>query len=151
MANYRAIMRLLVQGHSYSDIVRTENCSRRAIASAKKTLNDHHLTTPDQVDRLGEEQLDLWFPDGRSQKSEAFDQPDFSTGAEINEVRSELHLATGLANLRGQSVSAEEIRVFEILRVIRCTRENPRLGGNDPPRARTGHAGGLGRANPHRD
>ena len=45
MADYRAIMRLLVQGRSYHEITSSLNCSRRAISLASKALAERGITT----------------------------------------------------------------------------------------------------------
>ncbi|MDQ0277766.1 hypothetical protein QO003_002069 [Arthrobacter silviterrae] len=77
MTDHRVIMRLLVQGRSYSEIVASENCSRRSISTVSKVLAGRGITTPAQVEELTDRQLHDWFPDGRSRKSEQYEQPDF--------------------------------------------------------------------------
>ncbi|MFQ4150654.1 IS21 family transposase, partial [Arthrobacter sp. LAPM80] len=77
MADYRAIMRQLVQGRSYSEIVASLNCSRRGISAVNKVLAGHGLTTVSQVEAVTDQQLLDWFPDGRSRVSELYESPAF--------------------------------------------------------------------------
>ena len=77
MADYRAIMRQLVQGRSYSEIVASLNCSRRGVSAVSKVLAGHCLTTVAQVGEVTDQQLHDWFPDGRSKVSELYESPAF--------------------------------------------------------------------------
>ena len=77
MADYRAIMRQLVQGRSYSEIVASLNCSRRGISAVSKVLAGHGLTTVAQVEEVTDQQLHDWFPDGRSKVSGLYESPAF--------------------------------------------------------------------------
>lgn len=70
MADYWAIMRQLVQGRSYSEIVASLNCSRRGISAVSKVLAGHGLMTVAQVEEVTDQRLNDWFPDGRSKVSE---------------------------------------------------------------------------------
>lgn len=77
MAKHIAIMRLLVKGRSYEQIVAELECSRRMVAAVKKRMDAERITTLDQVQTLSPEQVGQWFPDGRARRSEQFIQPDF--------------------------------------------------------------------------
>lgn len=73
MADYRKIMLLLLEGRSYRDVVETVGCSHRDVARVRQTILDRGVTSPAAVtdaDFAG------WFPDGRRQVSEEYDQPD---------------------------------------------------------------------------
>lgn len=77
MADYRAIMRLLVQGRSYHEITASLNCSRRAISLASKALAERGITTAAKVEEITDDDLDDLFPDGRSARSEGYELPGF--------------------------------------------------------------------------
>ncbi|MGR6902716.1 IS21 family transposase [Glutamicibacter creatinolyticus] len=77
MAKHIAIMRLLVKGRSYEQIVAELECSRRMVAAVSKRMDAEQIRTLDQVRAVSLEQLGQWFPDGRARRSEQFIQPDF--------------------------------------------------------------------------
>ncbi|MBB2995021.1 IS21 family transposase [Paeniglutamicibacter cryotolerans] len=72
MADYRHIMALLVQGHSYRQVQGRAGCSHRTIAKASRVLADQKLTTREQIDALTDEDLDRLFDDGRKAVSGEF-------------------------------------------------------------------------------
>lgn len=65
MTNYRYVMGLLVQGLAYRQIEAMAGCSHRAIARARRVLDDEQLSTAEQVAALSAEDLDRLFSDGR--------------------------------------------------------------------------------------
>lgn len=65
MTDYRYVMGLLVQGLACRQIEAMAGCSHRAIARARRVLDDERLTTADQVEALTVEELDQLFADGR--------------------------------------------------------------------------------------
>ncbi|MCS4592693.1 hypothetical protein KTJ89_06815 [Brevibacterium sediminis] len=65
MADYRLILSLIVQGHSYRQIEAMAHCSHRAIAKAHTIAKDQSMTTTDQVDAHSVDDLDRFFTDGR--------------------------------------------------------------------------------------
>jgi transposase len=65
MTDYRFVMSLLVQGYAYRQIEAMAGCSHRAIAKARRVLDEERLTTREQVDTLTLEDLDRLFADGR--------------------------------------------------------------------------------------
>lgn len=77
MPDFLQIMQLLLKGYSYAQIVEACDCSRRAVARAKKVLETHQLTVA-QLEVMTPERLSQLFPDRRSQVSSRFDQPDFA-------------------------------------------------------------------------
>lgn len=76
MADYRLVMSLLVQGYSYREIEAMAGCSHRTIAKARKVVEERALTTTEQVEGLGAEDLDELFTDGRKASSELFIEVD---------------------------------------------------------------------------
>ena len=72
MADYRLIMLLLVQQRSYRQIEVMAGCSHRAIARARRVLDEREITTPAQVDALTVEELDRLFTDARKSVSDQF-------------------------------------------------------------------------------
>ncbi|MBB2997509.1 IS21 family transposase, partial [Paeniglutamicibacter cryotolerans] len=76
MADYGAIMALVLEHRSYSEIVETVGCSRREISLVKKTVHAHSITAA-QAAGMNREQLERLFPDGRKNVSAGFAQPDF--------------------------------------------------------------------------
>jgi transposase len=65
MTDYRYVMGLLVQGLAYRQIEAMAGCSHRAIARARRVLDDEGLTTAEQIAGLSAEDLDRLFADGR--------------------------------------------------------------------------------------
>jgi transposase len=65
MTDYRYVMGLLVQGLAYRQIEIMAGCSHRAIARARRVLDDEQLRTAEQVEALTAEELDRLFADGR--------------------------------------------------------------------------------------
>ncbi len=65
MTDYRYVMGLLVQGLAYRQIEAMAGCSHRAIARARRVLDDEQLSSAEQVAALSAEDLDRLFADGR--------------------------------------------------------------------------------------
>lgn len=65
MTDHRVVMGLLVQGYAYRQIEAMAGCSHRAIARARRVLDDERLTTREQVEALSLEDIDRLFADGR--------------------------------------------------------------------------------------
>jgi len=65
MTDYRQIMLLLLQEHSYRQVTAMVGCSQNTVARARRVLNEHNLTTAAQVETLTPEGLDRLFSDGR--------------------------------------------------------------------------------------
>lgn len=76
MADYRAIMALLLQGRSYRQIVDAVGCSHRDVSAARKTIDDRGLSAASLAEMSDVEVAGL-FPDGRSKVSAEYDSPDF--------------------------------------------------------------------------
>lgn len=65
MTDYRFVMGLLVQGYAYRQIEAMAGCSHRAIARARRVVDEEGFTTREQVDGLSLEDVDGLFTDGR--------------------------------------------------------------------------------------
>lgn len=72
MTDYRFVMGLLVQGYAYRQIEAMAGCSHRAIARAKRVVEEEGFTTREQVDGLSLEDLDRLFTDGRKSVVDEF-------------------------------------------------------------------------------
>lgn len=72
MTDYRFVMGLLVQGYAYRQIEAMAGCSHRAIAKARRVLDEEGWTTREQVDALSREDIDRLFTDGRKSVVEEF-------------------------------------------------------------------------------
>ena len=72
MTDYRLVMGLLVQGYAYRQIEAMAGCSHRAIARARRVLDEEGFTTREQVDGLSLEDIDRLFADGRRSVVEEF-------------------------------------------------------------------------------
>lgn len=77
MADYSAIMALVLERRSYSEIVDIVGCSRRDVSLVKKTIAARGITAA-QVGSLSQDELAALFPDGRKNVSVGFAQPDFA-------------------------------------------------------------------------
>ena len=77
MAEYRAIMTLVLQGRSYRDVVAAVGCSHRDVAAARRVIRDAEITGTGRAQMSDSDIRDL-FPDGRSRVSDRFDVPDFA-------------------------------------------------------------------------
>ena len=75
MANYRAILELVLAGRGYSEIVAVAGCSRRDVSRVKQVVVGRGLTSAAVV---SEADLAEWFPDGRRCVSEEYEQPDLA-------------------------------------------------------------------------
>ena len=73
MANYRAILELVLEGRSYGEIVDIVGCSRRDVARVKQAVAEHGVLSGAVV---SDADLAVWFPDGRRRVSDEYDQPD---------------------------------------------------------------------------
>lgn len=72
MTDYRFVMGLLVQGYAYRQIEAMAGCSHRAIARARRVLDEEGFTTREQVDGLSLEDIDRLFTDGRKSVVDEF-------------------------------------------------------------------------------
>ena len=77
MADYRRILGLLLQGHSYRAVAGVVGCSQREVATAKRAILERGLTA-ERLSGLSDLDLVAWFPDGRSRVSADYDLPDFA-------------------------------------------------------------------------
>ncbi|WP_129545617.1 IS21 family transposase [Arthrobacter dokdonensis] len=77
MADYSAIMALVLERRSYSEIVQLVGCSRREISLVSKTVKARGITA-ERAASLGRDELAELFPDGRKNISAGFMQPDFA-------------------------------------------------------------------------
>jgi transposase len=75
LSNYRKILELVLAGRSYSEIVEIAGCSRRDVSRVKKVIDERGVTAATVV---SEEELALWFPDGRRMVSAAYEQPNLA-------------------------------------------------------------------------
>lgn len=75
MANYRAIVELVLAGRSYVEIVETVGCSRRDVSRVKQAIAEHGAVSAAEV---SDAELTAWFPDGRRRVSDEYEQPDLS-------------------------------------------------------------------------
>ena len=65
MADYRHIMTLLLQERSYRQIASVAGCSQRAIARARRVVDEQRFTTVSQIGALTAEDIERLFSDGR--------------------------------------------------------------------------------------
>lgn len=77
MVDYRRILGLLLQGHSYRAVAGAVGCSQREVATARRAILEQGLST-ERLAGLSEVELAAWFPDGRSRVSADYDLPDFA-------------------------------------------------------------------------
>lgn len=75
MTDYRRIVALLLEGRSYRDVVEVVGCSHRDVSRVKTIIEERGVTATTVV---AEEDLALWFPDGRRLVSAAYEQPDLA-------------------------------------------------------------------------
>lgn len=92
MANYRKILELVLAGRSYSGIVEVAGCSPRDVSRVKKVIEERGVTAATVVN---EENLALWFPDGRRMVSAAYEQPDLA--AVLRAMRAQRHFTLLMA------------------------------------------------------
>ncbi|MGP5164290.1 IS21 family transposase [Arthrobacter rhombi] len=77
MADYSAILALVLEHRSYSEIVEIVGCSRREVSAVSRTVKDRGITSG-QAASMTRDELSELFPDGRKKVSAAFVQPDFA-------------------------------------------------------------------------
>jgi len=75
MADYRKILLLVLQGRSYREIVVIAGCSHRDVARVTHEARGRGVTSAADV---SDADLADWFPDGRRNVSDEYDQPDLS-------------------------------------------------------------------------
>jgi len=75
MADYRKILVLVLEGHSYREVVESAGCSHRDVARAAQEVRERSLTS---VAGVSDAELAEWFPDGRRKVSAEYDQPDLA-------------------------------------------------------------------------
>lgn len=76
-ADYSAILALVLERRSYSEIVDMVGCSRREISLVSKTVKARGITAA-QAASLSRDELAELFPDGRKNVSGGFVPPDFA-------------------------------------------------------------------------
>jgi hypothetical protein len=69
MADYRAMMTLVLQGRSYRDVVAAVGCSHRAVAAARKAIRDAEIIGTGLA-QMSDTDLAGLFPDGQSRVSD---------------------------------------------------------------------------------
>lgn len=72
MTDYRQLMLLLIEKHSYREIVVRQGCSQRTIAKVRRVLDEQQLVSPRQVEALTLEDIDGLFSDGRKSVAGGF-------------------------------------------------------------------------------
>ena len=75
MADYRKILELLLEGRSYREVVEIVGCSHRDVARVKQSIEENGVISAVAV---SDAVLAGWFPDGRRNVSDEYDQPDLS-------------------------------------------------------------------------
>lgn len=86
MANYRAILELVLAGRSYDEIVGIAGCSRREVSRARQVVAQHAISSASAV---SDAELGEWFRDGRRRVSDEYDQPDLA--AVLTSMRANRH------------------------------------------------------------
>lgn len=92
MANFRAILELVLAGRSYDEIVVSVGCSRRDVSRVKQVVAQRAVGSADGV---SDADLAEWFPDGRRRVSDEYDQPDLL--AVLASMRANRHFTLLLA------------------------------------------------------
>ena len=77
MADYSAILALVLEGRSYGEIVEIVGCSRREVSAVSRTAKERGITAAQAAEMTRDELADL-FPDGRKKVSAGFVRPDFA-------------------------------------------------------------------------
>lgn len=77
MADYRAIMALVLQGRSYREVVQAVGCSHRDVAAARKMITDRGISGQ-RLAEMSDAELQRLFPDGRARVTGRYDLPDFA-------------------------------------------------------------------------
>ncbi|MDO2934650.1 hypothetical protein Q2T94_10085 [Paeniglutamicibacter sulfureus] len=77
MVDHSAIMSLMFKHRSYTEITASANCSRRDVSMVKKTIEAGAITA-EQFGTMSKTDTAALFPDGRSNVSSEYAQPDFS-------------------------------------------------------------------------
>lgn len=72
MTDYRQLMRLVLQKVPYRQIVARQGCSQRTIAKVRRVLDERGLTEVSQVEALSDEEIAVFFIDGRKSVVEGF-------------------------------------------------------------------------------
>ena len=88
MADYRAIMTLVLQGRSYRDVVAAVGCSHRDVATARKMIAAKGITGTGLA-QMSDSELTGLFPDGRAKVSDLYVGPDFAVV--VRSMRSNPH------------------------------------------------------------
>lgn len=78
MADYSAILALVLERRSYGEIVEIVGCSRREVSRVSRTAKARGITAAQAASLTRDELADL-FPDGRKRVSAGFVQPDFAS------------------------------------------------------------------------
>ncbi len=72
MTDYRLVMTLLVHKRSYRQIEAIAGCSHTTVSKARTVMDEHGLSTVEQIAALSMEDLDRLFADGRKSVTEMF-------------------------------------------------------------------------------
>lgn len=92
MTDYRRIVALLLEGRSYRDVVEVAGCSHRDVSRVRRVIDERGVTAATVVSN---EDLAVWFPDGRRMVSQAYEQPDLA--AVLASMRAQRHFTLLLA------------------------------------------------------
>ncbi|WPR65291.1 IS21 family transposase [Glutamicibacter protophormiae] len=76
MANYRAIMALLLKHRSYHEITASIGCSRRDISAVSKAIESRKISS-EQFELMTAQDIEEMFPDGRKNVSAGYVDPHF--------------------------------------------------------------------------
>ncbi|MDO2932969.1 IS21 family transposase [Paeniglutamicibacter sulfureus] len=88
MVDHRAIMSLLFKHRSYAEITVSTKCSRRDVSMVKKAIESGGITA-EQCGTMSAADIAALFPDGRSNVSSEYVQPDF--GRVVAAMKSNRH------------------------------------------------------------
>jgi hypothetical protein len=100
MADYRAIMTLVLQGRSYREVVAAVGCSHRDVAAARKVIGVKGITGTG-LGQMSDSDLAGLFPDGRARVSDLYVVPGLRGGGQVDEVEPAFHVVVGVADLFG--------------------------------------------------
>ncbi|MEI2641452.1 MAG: hypothetical protein V9G10_03735 [Candidatus Nanopelagicales bacterium] len=118
MADYRAIMTLVLLGRSYRDVVAAVGCSHRDVAAARKVIAARGITGTGLA-QMSDSELAGLFPDGRAKVSDRYRGAGLRGGGQVDAVEPALHVAAGLAGLSGVAGRWPQVRVFAVLPSVR--------------------------------
>ena len=73
--DYQRILTLLLERRSYRDVAEVVGCSHRDVARVRQAIAEHGIESAAVV---SDDELAVWFPDGRRRVSDEYDQPDLA-------------------------------------------------------------------------